>query len=255
MAWYFTADLHLGHANIIKYCKRPFLSIEQLKLCDWIEKKLVHPQEVKVDKETVEKMDQTIIDSINTVVDKDDNLVIIGDFCLSKNSTLAVQYRDRIACKNIYLILGNHDDRKVCAEIFKACYENYLFKINGQYIFADHYPCRSWNKAAHGSWMLYGHVHNALNAEDNGRLLPYEERIISEGLKSVLQKYNVEIQGNLIQELIDTCSSVKGMSLTLDVGIDNTRPNKPFGTPWSFEEVRKYMLPKTVLWNSRQQLS
>ena len=70
-----------------------------------------------------------------------------------------------------------------------------------------------------------------------------------------LQKYNVEIQGNLIQELIDTCSSVKGMSLTLDVGIDNTRPNKPFGTPWSFEEVRKYMLPKTVLWNSRQQLS
>ena len=27
---FFTADLHLGHANIIKHCERPFSSVEEM---------------------------------------------------------------------------------------------------------------------------------------------------------------------------------------------------------------------------------
>ena len=31
MTVWFTADLHLGHGNIIRYCKRPFLSEAELE--------------------------------------------------------------------------------------------------------------------------------------------------------------------------------------------------------------------------------
>lgn len=252
MNWYFTADLHLGHANIIKYCKRPFMNAEQAQLCEWIGKGLITQQELKIDQQTVKLMDQTIIDSINTTVDKNDSLVILGDFCMSRNKDVIQSYRNRIVCRNVYLVLGNHDDRSACSDLFTACYENYLFKIDGQYIFASHYPCRSWNKAGQGAWMLYGHVHNLYHDEDNGKMMQYDERIISEGFRSVFQKYEVPFVDSMLRELIEVCSSVKGMSLTLDVGVDNVRPGFRFGTPWSMAELRKYMLPKLCLWQARQ---
>lgn len=252
MNWYFTADLHLGHANIIKYCKRPFMNHEQLQLCEMMEKGLVSKNEFKIDSKTVQIMDQCIIDSINTTVDKNDYLVIIGDFCMSRNKDVVKSYRDRIICKNVFLILGNHDDRLACSDVFTACYENYLFKIDGQYIFASHYPCRSWNKASQGAWMLYGHVHNLYHPEDNGKLMQYEEFVISEGIQSFFLKYGIQFTDSMIGELIELIASVKGMNLTMDVGVDNVRSECKFGTPWSMADIRKYMLPKMFLWQARQ---
>ena len=79
---FFTADLHLGHTNIIGYCNRPF--------------------------STGGEMDAKIISSINETVGQNDILYVIGDFC-HKGGT-ALSYRERIACQNVHIILGNHDE-------------------------------------------------------------------------------------------------------------------------------------------------
>jgi calcineurin-like phosphoesterase family protein len=50
---YFTADLHLGHANIINHCDRPFSSVEE--------------------------MDEHLINAWNSRVRPNDTVYIIGD--------------------------------------------------------------------------------------------------------------------------------------------------------------------------------
>ena len=52
--YFFTADQHYGHANIIRFCKRPFA--------------------------TVEEMDQELIRRHNEVVGPDDLVIHAGDF-------------------------------------------------------------------------------------------------------------------------------------------------------------------------------
>jgi hypothetical protein len=41
--------------------------------------------------------------------------------------------------------------------------------------------------------------------------------------------------------MIETIRSSKPKLKTLDVGVDNRRDGIPFGTPWSFDEIKKYM--------------
>ena len=250
--WYFLADTHFGHANIIKYCKRPFLTNEQLQMCDWAQKGLIDIREIKIESFAVDQMDQRITDSINSVVDYNDNLVIIGDFCLSRDPKIIRSYRKNITCKNVYLIFGNHDNKKACDGVFTASYENYLFKIDGQEVFTSHYPCRSWEHASNGAWMLYGHVHNLYHPEDNGKLMPYDNQILTEGFSSVFAKYNLSLNDDIQKELLDVCASVKGINLTLDVGVDNVRKGVPFGTPWSMTDICRYMQPKIGLWQTRK---
>lgn len=57
--YYFTADEHYGHKRIIEYSNRPF--------------------------ETVEEMDETLINNHNSVVNVNDTVIHAGDFTLWKN--------------------------------------------------------------------------------------------------------------------------------------------------------------------------
>ena len=88
---WFTADFHLGHANIIRYCGRPF--------------------------ESVAEMDAAILGRLNSSVAEDDILYFLGDFCRGSGRE-ALAYRKRIRCKNIFFVEGNHDDgaRKISTE-------------------------------------------------------------------------------------------------------------------------------------------
>lgn len=79
---YFTADLHLGHRNIIKYCNRPFSSVEE--------------------------MNQTLIDNINETVKEEDTLVCLGDVAMCSKSELR-KWLSQIKCQDRHLLLGNHD--------------------------------------------------------------------------------------------------------------------------------------------------
>jgi len=81
------SDLHLGHANIIKYCNRPFSSAEE--------------------------MDTTLIQAWKDTVGKDDTIINLGDVCLGG------QYpKDKLHTLihslpgHKILILGNHDRKK-----------------------------------------------------------------------------------------------------------------------------------------------
>ncbi len=156
---WFTADTHFGHANIIKYCMRPFLSDEEK------ERAANDPRgSWKVEKTTVQRHDEALLAAINECVSEQDEFWILGDFCLGKQAE-AKYYLDRMRCKNVKLVWGNHDHRSV-GPLFVETVEQRMISIDGQKIWLNHYPMRSWDGRFHGSWQLYGHVHNRMSDED-----------------------------------------------------------------------------------------
>jgi len=253
--WHFIADLHLDHGNIIKYCHRPFLTDTEQGLMDMIDKGLIPQKELRISQESIKNMTDTVLDSINAKVQRNDTLVIGGDFCWTTRENRdrrAKELRARINCENVYLIWGNHDDRRALAPLFKGCYDQYMFKVDGQHIFASHYPCRSWDMAHHGAWMVYGHVHNMFWHEDNGQLSPFTKNVLTNDFLAVLKNYNVDPHNALLEDLLAVVADQNGGSQTIDIGVDNTRPNVPFGTPWSMDDLRDHMKDKKNKWAARQ---
>lgn len=255
--WFFVSDLHLGHSNIIKYSNRPFLTFEEMTMLRFAQRGTIPIKEVKISQESTDRMTDEIIDNINISVRSDDHLVIVGDFCWSTKEnryTTSKAYRDRINCKNVYLIWGNHDDRDILKSIFTACYDQYIFNVDGQKIFVNHYPLRSWDKAADGCWMIYGHVHGKLSNEDQGKLPPFHELIYQNGFDKILSEFNIDYKDEIIKQLLQVCESAYGSNYTLDVGIDNPiRDGKVlFGTPWSVPEIKIHMLEKKEKWKLKQ---
>lgn len=146
---WFTSDTHFGHANIIEYCNRPFSDVEE--------------------------MDDVIIDGINGCVTINDTLYHLGDFSFGKNNLEKVrEYRGRIRCKNIHLILGNHDysirNNLDIQKIFSSVSDLKQVKLNNQKYILCHYPLEIWNAKHHGSVHLYGHTHEDNIKKMKGRL-------------------------------------------------------------------------------------
>lgn len=163
---WFTADLHLGHGNIIKYCHRPHLSENESLRAD-----IEALGRWKVSRETVLRHDSALIDGINDRVGENDVLWILGDFSLSPLEE-AQAYRGRIRCREVNFVRGNHDLPSYDS-LFARVIDQGMIKHRGQKIWLNHYPMRSWDKAFHGAWHLFGHVHGRLREEDaaNPRLL------------------------------------------------------------------------------------
>ena len=133
---WFTADFHLGHANIIRFCSRPFT--------------------------TVGEMDQAILERLNASVKANDILYLLGDFCMGGHARV-VAYRRRIRCQKIFAVPGNHDKqaRKLKEDLLWL--DNLAeVSIHGQRIVLCHYALHVWNRSNHGSWHLYGHSHGRL---------------------------------------------------------------------------------------------
>lgn len=133
MTIWFTSDTHYGHKNVIKYCNRPFA--------------------------TVEEMDETMIANYNSVVQNNDTVYHIGDYCFSKDG---VNIARRLK-GNKFLIEGNHDHiNPELAKFFKEISQYKEIRWEGEKIIMCHYAFRVWNKSHHGSWNLHGHSHNTL---------------------------------------------------------------------------------------------
>lgn len=177
---WFTADLHLGHGNIIKYCRRPFLDPVGAERArhdprgGW-----------KVPAETVRRHDEALIEAINERVDDDDVLWIVGDFSLAPHE-VARGYRERIRCREVNLVRGNHDPASYDT-LFSRVIDQGMVKHLGKKIWLNHYPMRTWDKAYHGAWHLFGHVHGRLRDEDaaNPRLLAMDVGVDACGYRPV----------------------------------------------------------------------
>lgn len=141
---YFSSDWHLGHANIIKYDKRPFKNTEE--------------------------MDETILGNVCAQLMRGDNLYYLGDFAMTRNANVMEGHMKALAYTgaNLFFIRGNHDKRDTVRLYEK--YGTYLgeqrkIEVNGQEIVLNHYAMRVWDKSHRGVWHLYGHSHHTLKED------------------------------------------------------------------------------------------
>ena len=149
MNLFFISDTHFGHKNILKHADRPFDSIEE--------------------------HDEYLIDRWNLNVSPKDHVYHLGDFCFWNKKIDANKIASRLNGKK-YLIVGNHDKNlpdkhfTILGTYFELNPKSFDKESNVPLLVLCHYPFLSWNKAFHGSYCLYGHVHGRYEIQDNDTL-------------------------------------------------------------------------------------
>jgi calcineurin-like phosphoesterase family protein len=117
-------------------------------------------------------MNAHLVGNINELVGQDDVLFHLGDWSFGGFEQIQ-KFRDQIVCKNIHLILGNHDhhignNKDGVQSLFSSVnkYLDLIVKYNvgtplqGDVRFAlMHFPIASWDNMARGAIHLHGHVH------------------------------------------------------------------------------------------------
>ena len=165
---YVTSDTHLGHANIIKHCNRPFSSVEE--------------------------MNNILIQNINKIVKPSDTLYHLGDFVWwgCKEEQIS-NIRRQINCKNLHLIIGNHDEPilEKLQPHFSSISHIKEIKVNEQRIIMCHYAMRTWNQSHRGSYHLYGHSHG--NLPDDNSILAFDAGVDCHNFKplSINEVFNI----------------------------------------------------------------
>jgi calcineurin-like phosphoesterase family protein len=144
---FFTSDDHLFHKNIITYCDRPFVDVDE--------------------------MNSNLIKNWNSVVPKDGKVFNLGDVSLTANPKELYDVLQQLNGE-IHLVVGNHEHDALgkpfirerwasindVAEIFVDDEE---ITYGKQHIVMCHYPMIVWNGSHRGSWQLFGHVHGGLS--------------------------------------------------------------------------------------------
>jgi calcineurin-like phosphoesterase family protein len=126
---------------------------------------------------SLQDMNDSIVESINSRVTEDDFLIHLGDWSFGGFESIR-EFRSRINCKNIILILGNHDhhierNKDNIQSIFSSVNEYLSLDVkwelnqtqmmlkspNSARFVLFHYPIASWNGISDGVIHLHGHVH------------------------------------------------------------------------------------------------
>ena len=152
---FFTSDTHYAHSNICS------------ATTNWTQSSNLTREFTSLD-----HMNDTLVNNINNKVGEDDILIHLGDFSFGGFDKIE-EFRSRILCKNIHLVLGNHDHHiernkegvqrlfssvqdylrlDVRVPINKATTERFNFVCM-------HYPIASWHDMNIGVIHLHGHVH------------------------------------------------------------------------------------------------
>lgn len=153
---YYTSDLHIGHENIIRLCKRPYSN----------------DREMSVD----------LIRRWNNKVTTNDTIYILGDMFFKYEDIEVVKTILKQLNGKKILIKGNHDNflnQIKWQDYFSAVKDVMKIKDNGRDVILMHYPIEEWDGFFRGTYHLYGHVHN----NDNG-------------LRKIERRYNVGIDVN-----------------------------------------------------------
>ena len=148
---YVTSDTHYGHKNIVR------------GVTNWRTKDGEIPVDSVRDFETIDQMNERLIDGINHYVGQDDTLIMLGDVSFGGFENISI-FLYRLVCQNIHLILGNHDhhieNKRGDVQIRFLSVQHYLeANINGQDFVFCHYPLQSWNGLNKGVIHLHGHSH------------------------------------------------------------------------------------------------
>ena len=158
---YYIADLHFCHSNLNERMDRRGF-------------------------ESGEAMNEYMISQWNSRVRRGDEVVILGDFCLSRDAAEVNALLSRLSGKK-YLIIGNHDkylENKLFDRTAFKWIENYKeLSDNKRKVILSHYPIMCYNgqyrRNGEGEpkvYMLYGHVHNT-----------FDEYIVNEHMKRVVK--------------------------------------------------------------------
>lgn len=155
---YFTADLHLGHGNIIEYSARPFRDVAH--------------------------MSAELVERWNATVESTGEVLVLGDFAMGRIAeTLPVA--SELNGRKV-LVAGNHDrcwhghkkgvdaavDRYLDAGFDEIWQGSVDLRLGGQVrALACHFPYRgdshdhdrfvAQRPADAGAWLLHGHVHQS----------------------------------------------------------------------------------------------
>jgi len=106
---------------------------------------------------SLEEMEETIIDNHNKIVKPTDVVYDLGDFIWRGKPD---SYIERLN-GYFYMIRGNHDAKvkhthKRVQHVVDGFYN---INIQKQPITISHFPLLAWNKSYHGAWHLHGHSH------------------------------------------------------------------------------------------------
>lgn len=121
MKTWFTADMHFGHKNIIKYCDRPFKDVNH--------------------------MNAELIKRWNEVVSANDQIIHVGDFASSYEKVDIDRILDQLN-GNIVFVRGNHDDN------LKIRVEELVFRLGKKACHVVHNPIDALL-----DYNLVGHIH------------------------------------------------------------------------------------------------
>lgn len=129
--YFFTADEHFGHKNIIRHCNRPFKDLAE--------------------------MTEALIDNNNSVVSQGDTVIHAGDFAFKTQHSYTQKLINSLNGNHIFL-KGNHDQWAKKLDLPHML----EMKLDGQFMVISHYALRTWNRSYYGSWNLFGHSHGNL---------------------------------------------------------------------------------------------
>lgn len=135
---WFTSDNHFFHKNILKFSRATRIG------------------------DTVEEMNDKMIEIWNSQVAMADTVYMLGDFSFgSEEKTVSIlgQLNGRL-----HLVRGNHEHwiGPTSSTFFEWIKDYAEITIDGQKIVMFHFPILEWNRMHHGAFHLYGHVHGGL---------------------------------------------------------------------------------------------
>ena len=150
---YLTSDDHFNHSNILKFCQRPFKSVEE--------------------------MNEALIANWNNKVPEDGIVFHLGDFAWGPIS----QWRPIVERLNgkIILIKGNHDIKNIKSqaqfdELFEHSTMQMMIEVEGRKCYLNHYPflcyAGTYRQDEQLVFQAFGHVHQRKNdtSADSSRL-------------------------------------------------------------------------------------
>ena len=147
---YLIADLHLNHRNIIRYCDRPFTSVEE--------------------------MNETLITNWNKIVRRDDVVFVVGDLAFCRKGDKISQWTNQLN-GHIILIVGNHDRGNLDSVLHM---DKCILTYKGRELLLVHDPhtVNGWE-----GFVVHGHVHN--NDLVNFPFMNRERKTINVGVELI----------------------------------------------------------------------